>query len=866
MKISFPSKSLSILGIMTAIAVIVGAGVQQTVKAQAQAPAASQGNANLTIAEIVAKSGGEYDNNNQDFDILLNALKETELVDALKASDANLTVFAPTDEAFIKYARFFGYDGNDEASAVKTIKQELAELSRTQPGISGVGDGSYNLKDILLYHLSLGTKGSAELQSLTGTCRLLETRLAGFPKWLEISYINGSFGDASLLSIAPTLVPSLTDISASNGIIHGIDNVLSPYYIEGKEPPRPTPQAGQPVTIADMIAQSGEFDDNDQDFDILFKLIKTAGLTEALADPNADLTLFAPTDAAFMRLARVATGNSPDADFPENNAEGESLTYGSLVSDLGVIDQIIRKLPLSFGSDAVPLLEIALKYHVSAGAKTVAEIQAAPSINTLLEGSAITPKDGKLMDLVGNPDYSDPQFQAGKTDITASNGVIHGIDEVLLPNFFPTPAIGENMQPPAEAQAVETSQRNAGATNSGPTIAEIVAKSGGQYDNNNQDFDILLNALKETDLVGALEAADANVTVFAPTDEAFIQLARYFGYGGNDESTAIDTIKRELDKLNSIEGVNSGGFNSSFSLKDILLYHLSEGVKTSEKLQSATGSCKLIEVVPDGVEGGPLIPYNNGSLGDGAMDMAAPNLVTGLTDISASNGIIHGIDRVLIPYGSLYRYNYPISTRPMPQAGQPVTLVDMIAKSGDFDNNDQDFDILFKLITTAGLTDALADPNANLTLFAPNDAAFMKFAEITMGESGNLRDEEASEKDAYGEILVNILQSIDANNNQTGGYGGDAIPILQPLLKYHVSPGAKTAAEVQAATSISTLLEGSAITPKDGKLVDIEDAAEYSNPQLQAGQTDMTASNGVIHTIDNVLLPKLSDRELADIY
>ncbi len=54
-----------------------------------------------SIADAVAKSGGEFDQNENDFDILLNAVIAANLVDALAASGADLTVFAPTDKAFI---------------------------------------------------------------------------------------------------------------------------------------------------------------------------------------------------------------------------------------------------------------------------------------------------------------------------------------------------------------------------------------------------------------------------------------------------------------------------------------------------------------------------------------------------------------------------------------------------------------------------------------------------------------------------------------------------------------------------------------------------------------------------------------------
>lgn len=63
-------------------------------------------------------------------------------------------------------------------------------------------------------------------------------------------------------------------------------------------------------TIADKVvaasggASAGTFDANGNDYDILLTALNTAGLTAAVADPNASLTVFAPRDAAFLRLAR----------------------------------------------------------------------------------------------------------------------------------------------------------------------------------------------------------------------------------------------------------------------------------------------------------------------------------------------------------------------------------------------------------------------------------------------------------------------------------------------------------------------------------------------------------------------------------
>jgi uncharacterized surface protein with fasciclin (FAS1) repeats len=71
---------------------------------------------------------------------------------------------------------------------------------------------------------------------------------------------------------------------------------------------------------------------------------------------------------------------------------------------------------------------------------------------------------------------------------------------------------------------------------------------------------------------------------------------------------------------------------------------------------------------------------------------------------------------------------------------------------------------------------------------------------------------------------------------------------LKKILLYHVVSGAVTADQVTGMTSADSV-EGSpiAIAVKDGKV--------YLNDAAQVTATDIKASNGVIHVIDQVLLP-----------
>ena len=59
-------------------------------------------------------------------------------------------------------------------------------------------------------------------------------------------------------------------------------------------------------------------------------------------------------------------------------------------------------------------------------------------------------------------------------------------------------------------------------------------------------------------------------------------------------------------------------------------------------------------------------------------------------------------------------------------ADEPMTITDIVLQSGgDFDDNPRDFDILLNAVVTADLAGVLADPEATLTVFAPNDLSLI---------------------------------------------------------------------------------------------------------------------------------------------
>ena len=129
------------------------------------------------------------------------------------------------------------------------------------------------------------------------------------------------------------------------------------------------------------------------------------------------------------------------------------------------------------------------------------------------------------------------------------------------------------------------------------------------------------------------------------------------------------------------------------------------------------------------------------------------------------------------------------------------TIVETAAQAGQFNT-------LMKAIEAAGLVDTLKG-DGPFTVFAPSDEAFAKLPQ---------------------ERLDALLADKDA---------------LTKVLTYHVVPGKVMSTDVQAG-EVQTKA-GQALVVKTDDGVQVNDSRVVT--------ADISASNGVIHVIDNVLLP-----------
>ena len=174
----------------------------------------------------------------------------------------------------------------------------------------------------------------------------------------------------------------------------------------------------------------------------------------------------------------------------------------------------------------------------------------------------------------------------------------------------------------------------------GPTITErVIQISGdpGTFDNDGGDFDILREAVIAAGLAGTLDSDAVDLTVFAPTDAAFVVLAQALGYGGTDEAGALGHIVKALTLL--------GGGDPLPLLTNILKYHVVDGSFTKEAVVSLGDGAQIETLLGANLELNLL--SSPPSLEDADPGIADPGLIA--FDVEASNGIIHVLDGVLLP-------------------------------------------------------------------------------------------------------------------------------------------------------------------------------------------------------------------------
>lgn len=280
--------------------------------------------------------------------------------------DGPFTVFAPTDAAFDAF--------NDE-------------------------DVAANLTEILLYHV---VNGNYPAQNVVNHESF--TTLVGDHVQVDFS------GETVMLDGNARIIA--TDIQASNGTIHVIDAVLVPprgeeaATAEEAAPEEAAQETAEPADTtegeaeeeADTTASETTTDEaavnsleatlaGDGRFDMLLSLLRQTGLLAEL-EARDDLTLFAPTDAAFAQISQERMGELT-AD-----PQGE--------------------------------LRHILLYHVVGDSLTADQIANDEWIPTV-EGRALRTSTDEAVRV-----YVD-DVQITQAGIDVSNGTVHVVEEVLIP-------------------------------------------------------------------------------------------------------------------------------------------------------------------------------------------------------------------------------------------------------------------------------------------------------------------------------------------------------------------------------------------------------------------------------------------------
>jgi transforming growth factor-beta-induced protein len=314
------------------------------------------------------------------FNSLAAALTKAGLVDDLQA-DTELTVFAPTDQAFQNLLNVIGQESIDDVPASV-------------------------LREVLLYHVVTGKVLSSDISD-------------GAVTTLQGSDIT--LNTQSGITVNGVSVINPFDVEATNGVVHTINEVLVPESI-GK--------------FVNTILEPAYFNES---FSTLVEAIVKADVTETLLNtPN--LTVFAPDNAAF-----TASGiNLDDVD---------SKTLATV-----------------------------LTYHV-VGQKVMSA--AIPREATTVNGNAI------FFSLTENGNFINGNTEIKAVDIESGTGVIHVIDNVILPPMGNIVETAVNLSASGEfTSLIAALTRTANEGTAGQNLIEVLSGTG-------------------------------PFTVFAPTNEAF---------------------------------------------------------------------------------------------------------------------------------------------------------------------------------------------------------------------------------------------------------------------------------------------------------------------------------------------------------
>ena len=265
-----------------------------------------------------------------------------------------------------------------------------------------------------------------------------------------------------------------------------------------------------------------------EDFSILVAALQKAELVEALQG-EGPFTVFAPTNAAFEKL------------LAQLNVTAEDLLGQPQLADV-------------------------LLYHVVSGNVLSTDLQNGMTAATL-GGQTIT------VDLTDGVKINTSSVVTA--DIKASNGVIHVIDSVLIPETFQLAPIAAPL----------------------PSIVDIAVGS--------PDFSILVAALQKAELVEALQG-EGPFTVFAPTNAAFEALLGALGITAEEllgQPQLADVLLYHVVSRRVLSTDLTNGMTAETLGGQAITVDLTDGVKintsnvTTADIQASNGVIHVIDSV-----------------------------------------------------------------------------------------------------------------------------------------------------------------------------------------------------------------------------------------------------------------------------
>jgi transforming growth factor-beta-induced protein len=545
----------------------------------------------------------------------------------------------------------------------------------------------------------------------------------------------------------------------------------------------------------------------------------------------------------------VSNGPDPDPEPELNLAEtlAEDSDYSTLVSlvpaqllDALEADELTVFAPTNTAFENIPAevlesltdeeITLIITYHLVAGTIMSGDVPQQGDVETV-QGEHILVQSGNGVTINGSSEVVD-------ADITASNGVVHGINEVLLPSDI---------------------RKALGATN----IIDTAEEAGG--------FEILLDAVESAGLKTTLQFLGP-FTAFAPSDEAFgalpdgtldnlsaeelTSILTYHVVDGAVMSTDLtaqqsvpslqgdhifievngevvinansSVISADIEATNGVihavdavlfpdafgtivdnavkrydfstlvgavtdadlaEALMADGPFTVFAPTNEAFNNLPDGLLESLTMEQIT-DILLYHVIEGDIKSGDLDAQQTVSALNGESVYVTANggvTVNGnsgvvAADVDASNGTIHAIDQVLIPNSLL-------------------NIVEIAQKNYELTT-------LVDLVINAELAGTLSGEGP-FTVFAPVNAAFEDISEALEG----LSDDQVAE-----------------------------------TLTYHVIPDRIESGDIPAGETMIETVNGQSVTINNSNGTVTVDGATVIT-------VDLAGTNGVIHLIDTVILP-----------